>query len=301
MDEPSSRRPWTDRELCEARVLSPLRTAIDFLVCLLIIGAFIPQIIRIAVTDKNSNAGISGWYMLLLSLSATCHLATVLGTLFTKAPMFCIQEGYLRGWKGFSVIGMVFQNLGPDTPLLEGLASGDETVLSSTPVYGSNASTTPSNKVIIAVVVTHAVIIIPPAIYVMLKKLPSEHDIIILFTAQICYFIIAITGFLTSLTAIIPQIHLMVKRSQSGFGLGNLSVLGTGLQCLALIALSASLWVRFASFDPLHGHAHGPVQYFWTWYKFSGASPVGYTVLGVGQLVVLCVALAIGGRGSLYF
>ncbi|KAL3462070.1 hypothetical protein BJX64DRAFT_150033 [Aspergillus heterothallicus] len=345
--------PSRDRQACQTYALSPVRTAIDILVCLLVVGSYIPQIIRITITDRSSNAGISAWYMLLLSLSATSHLATALGALYTKWPVFCVREGYLRGWKALSAVGMVVQSvlhwlaamallgvflyfrhgrtnsmaeysplvqggdhvsigtdLGPNTPLLEGLVSSDgQAVLSSsaaTAMYGSNtasASTTtrPSNRVLLALVITHAVLLIPPAIYIMLKKIPSDDDLVVLLAAQACYIVLAITGFLTSLTAMIPQIHLIITRSQNGLGPGNLSILGTGLQSLSLFALSATQWSRFGSFDPTGGDAAGPVEYFWAWFIGVGASPVGYLVLALGQLVVFCVALGVGGRGALHW
>ncbi|KAL5337620.1 hypothetical protein BJX70DRAFT_368777 [Aspergillus crustosus] len=203
--------------------------------------------------------------------------------------------------------------LGPDTPLLEGLISGDgQAVLSSsaaTAMYGSNSNTasagtttTPSSRVLLALVITHAVLLIPPAIYIMLKKIPSDNDLLVFLAAQAWYIVLAITGFLTSLTAMIPQIHLIIARSRSGLqGPGNLSLLGTGLQSLALFALSASQWSRFGSYDPTSGGAAGPVQYFWAWFRGVGASPVGYLVLALGQLVVFCVALGVGGRGALHW
>ncbi|KAL3440259.1 hypothetical protein BJX65DRAFT_316763 [Aspergillus insuetus] len=300
------------------------------LVCVLVVGSFIPQISRIAVTDRSSNAGISGWYMVLLTLSATSHLATVLGTLFTKGPMVCVREGYLSGWQAFFALGMVVQSIlhwasamallavylhfrhgrrngsspgyvlvqgddphphypvgihpGPDTPLLEGLIAGDQqqTVTSS-----------PSNRVILAVVITHAAITLPFPIYIFLAKLPLAFgdDITPLLAARVYYIVLAFAGFFTSVTAVIPQIHLMVSRSRSGHDLGNLSVLGTGLHCLALFALGASQWVKFAVFDPMNGNSAGSGDWFWTWFWYSGASPVGYLVLGLGQLVVFCIAL----------
>jgi hypothetical protein len=88
-----------------------IKPAAHSLVCVLVVSSFIPQIIRIAVTDRSSNAGISGWYMVLLTLSTTPHLATALGTLFTKGPMVCVREGYLRGWQAFSALGMVVQSI----------------------------------------------------------------------------------------------------------------------------------------------------------------------------------------------
>jgi hypothetical protein len=314
-----------------------MKPAWHSLVCVLIVGSFIPQIIRIAVTDRSSDAGISGWYMVLLTLSATSHLATVLGTLFTKGPMVCVREGYLRGWQAFSALGMVVQSIlhwacsvallavylyfrhgrrsgssagyvlvqgdddphahypvgivdpGPDTPLLEGLIAGDEQ---------QAVTSSPSNRAILAVVITHAVITLPFPVYIFLAKLPLAFgdDITPLLAAQVYYIVLAFAGFFTSVTAVIPQIHLMVSRSRSGLGsgLGNLSVLGTGLQCVALFALGASQWVKFAVFDPTDGNSAGLGDWFWTWFRYSGASPVGYLVLGLGQLVVFSVALGIG-------
>ncbi|KAL3483398.1 hypothetical protein BJX62DRAFT_244929 [Aspergillus germanicus] len=348
--------PDLARQECQNYALSPLRIALDLLVCVLVVGSFIPQIIRIAVTDRSSDAGISGWYMVLLTLSATSHLATVLGTLFTKGPMVCVREGYLRGWQAFSALGMVVQSIlhwayamallavylhfrhvrrngssagyvlvqddddahphypvgivcpGPDTLPLDGLIAGDQqqTVLSSPAIYGSGTSS-PSNRVILAVVITHAAITLPFPIYIFLAKLPLafSDDITPLLAAQVYYIVLAFAGFFTSVTAVIPQIHLMVSRSRSGLDLdlGNLSVYGTGLQCLALFALGASQWVKFAVFDPTDGHSAGPGDWFWTWFRYSGASPVGYLVLGLGQLVVFCVALwGIGtGREGLHW
>jgi hypothetical protein len=189
---------------------------------------------------------------------------------------------------------------GPDTPLLVGLLiAGDQqqTVTSS-----------PSNRVILAVVITHAVITLPFPNYIFLAKLPVAFgdDITPLLAAQVYYIVLAFAGFFTSVTAVIPQIHLMVSRWRSGLdlGLGNLSVLGTGLQCLALFALGASQWVKFALFDPTDGHSAGPGDWFWTWFRYSGALPVGYLVLGLGQLVVFCVALGLGigaGRETLHW
>ncbi|KAL4874385.1 hypothetical protein BJY04DRAFT_203993 [Aspergillus karnatakaensis] len=95
-------------------------------------------------------------------------------------------------------------DLGLDTPLLEGLVSSYGqamlSLLAGTAMYGRNttspgATTTPSDRVLLAVIITHPVILIPPAIYIMLKEIPSDRDLVVL-AAQAWYIGLLITGFL---------------------------------------------------------------------------------------------------------
>ncbi|KAL2817649.1 hypothetical protein BJX63DRAFT_429692 [Aspergillus granulosus] len=313
---------------CENQPISLLRTIIDLLICILVIGALAPQIVRFAIIDRSSGTGVSGWYMILLTPSANVHLAARTGGTFTKASYDCIRNGNLSGWKGLSALIMCLQVLVHwiaaitllviyvysrhghsndyeyySVPTHDGDAGarGSQLELSEQPSTPSVYSTTtaPSNTAIVAIVATHAVIVIPPALYILLHKVPVYDDVGFGLFQQLLYMVLAITGIITSVAAPVPQVYLMVSRSSEGLGLGNLSVLSTGLQILAYAALCVSqcarLWFWYTNDDI------GLTRAFLFWLLDVSGPAVTYGVLALGQLVVLGVALLFGREhGSLY-
>jgi hypothetical protein len=161
----------------------------------------------------------------------------------------------------------------------------------STPsVYST--TTAPSNTAIVAIVATHAVIVIPPALYILLHKLPVYDNMGFGLFQQFLYIVLTITGLVTSVAAPIPQVYLMVSRFSEGLGLGNLSVLSAGLQVVAYAALCVSqcarLWFWYT------GEDIGLTRAFLWWFLDVSGPAVTYGVLALGQLIVLCVALGFG-------
>jgi hypothetical protein len=116
-------------------------------------------------------------------------------------------------------------------------------------------------------------------------------------------------GLLASLTAAIPQIHLMVTRycgNGNTYDQGSLSLLRLGLQVVALIALAASKGWRMRPLplgpDPQPG-ADDVVIWSLEWclgFFLFGGLAAGWVALAVCQLLVLCVALGLGaGEGRI--
>jgi hypothetical protein len=117
-----------------------------------------------------------------------------------------------------------------------------------------------------------------------------------------------ITGLFTSLTAFIPQIHLMLTRPRDGlpFGQGSLSTLSLGLQVITFTLLAASQgWRTRPRPLPRPSNAESWIQPVQTWSRnwwfgffFQGGLAAGWLALAVSQLVVLCVALGLGSRAG---
>ncbi|KAF9885225.1 hypothetical protein FE257_000585 [Aspergillus nanangensis] len=208
------------------------------------------------MTDRPSNEGISGWYIILVTISANTHLAARTGGVFTKVSYDCIRNGDLRGWKAFSAILMLLQILMHWVATITLLAvyvsfrrrhndqtyfpapasdpgrPSEDSVLQPVDNYSQDTiysdSTTPSNRAILSTVITHAVIIFSPALWILLNKLPVYGTIGFGFFQQGFYLVLAVFGLVSSFVSAIPQIYLMVSRYHAGLGLGSLSVLSLG-------------------------------------------------------------------------
>ncbi|KAL3480468.1 hypothetical protein BJX99DRAFT_254459 [Aspergillus californicus] len=317
---------------CENQPLPPLRVALDLAVCLVVAGSYIPQLVRIAISNQPSN-GISGWYMILLMVSATAHLSARAAGIFTKATYDCIRNGNLSSWQGFSALLMLLQVLvqwicaiillavylafrhgssasNPYSPLSAESMEADPEVpygafqnlsatrqsaqqLTGSPVYPDTSP--PANLVILVIVITHAVVVVPPALYILFNKEPFDGSLGFIIFHQIYFIVLSTTGLLTSIASVIPQVYLMASRFHAGLGLGNLSVLGTGLQVLSFAALCISQCARLWFWHNDRGPPDQPPFTFWMWFASISGPAVSYGVLALVQLVVFCVALGIRG------
>lgn len=326
-----------DSDICATQVQTPFRTTIDVyaalhrspihvtdiaissLVCLFIAGSYIPQLIQIATNDRIANAGISGWYLILLTASATTHLAARIENSYSYLPYRCIRLGELKGAKAFSALLVFFQPLVQWVAAITllavyvafrtrdssyGTGAGNEKS-AATPDSSADENDypvpSPSSAAILAIVLTHAAILLPSALY-LLEQLVFEENIdlvAIAFLDQIYGLFLLVTGLLTSLIAPIPQIYLMVARSRSNLDQGSLSVLGLGLQVIAFLALAVSQGLRMKGLSDAEDA--GNIRLQWLMFFFSSGLGAGWIALGFSQLLVVAVALGLGvGSGHIY-
>ncbi|KAL4882935.1 hypothetical protein BJY04DRAFT_217018 [Aspergillus karnatakaensis] len=296
--------------LCSLEIQTPLATSFHLLITLLVAVSYIPQLIQII--NDSSTAGISGWYIILLTISAITHFATRLKSLYSITPWACFRHGELKGFDLFSSLVVHIQAF---THWLAAL------ILLSVYVWFHNhpetnqrndTGSTPSTTTILAIVLTHLAIILPPAIYLLHLLTLTEDDDTNIIAINILYgAALRTTGTLTSLTAAIPQIHLMVSRYQQfgdTFDQGSLSLLGLGLQVLAFTALGISQGWRMrerqlpAPPGPRPDHEIWiPQITVWSWDWWYGffvlrGLAAGWFMLAGCQLVVLAVALGLGGQ-----
>ncbi|KAL2817979.1 hypothetical protein BDW59DRAFT_165685 [Aspergillus cavernicola] len=156
--------------LCDSEVQSPFATAIHLLVGLFIIASYIPQFIRITTTSAGTT-GISGWYIILLTTSATSHFAARIKNLNTSFAWGCFRRGDLQGFNAFSALVIYLQAF---------IHWAAAITLLAFYVYfrndaHSSPSSSPSNPVILGIVLTHAAIVIPPAIYLLQLIIHEDH------------------------------------------------------------------------------------------------------------------------------
>jgi len=332
-----------DFDLCATQVQTPFRTTVDVyealhrslihvadiaissLVCLFIAGSYIPQLIQIATNDHIANAGISGWYLILLTASATTHLAARIANSYSYLPYRCVRLGELKGAKPFSALLVFFQ------PLVQWMAAitllavyvafrtrdssydtgaGNEksaaaTLPPTTPDSRADENdypvSSPSSPAILAIVLTHAAVLLPSALY-LLEQLVFEENIdlvAIAFLDQIYGLFLLITGLLISLITPIPQIYLMVARSRANLDQGSLSILGLGLQVIAFLVLAVSqgLRMKWAS----DAEDAGNIRLQWSMFFFSSGLGAGWIALAFSQLLVVAVSLGLRmGSGHIY-
>ncbi|CEL02095.1 hypothetical protein ASPCAL01670 [Aspergillus calidoustus] len=173
------------------------------------------------------------------------------------------------------------------------------------------SATSPSNSAIRAIVLTHAAITLPSALCLLQQMTDKEgpfNNTFIFILHTFLEVFLQITGLLTSLTAFIPQIHLMLTRPRDGlpFGQGSLSTLSLGLQVITFTLLAASQgWRTRPRPLPRPSNAESWIQPVQTWSRnwwfgffFQGGLAAGWLALAVSQLVVLCVALGLGSRAG---
>ncbi|KAL3459653.1 hypothetical protein BJX64DRAFT_291001 [Aspergillus heterothallicus] len=159
-------------------------------------------------------------------------------------------------------------------------------------------SATPSNTVILAMVATHAVIVLLIALYILFNKEPIDGSWNFIILHQVFFIVLSVTGLLTSLTSVIPQLYLLISRFHTGLDLGNLSILGTGLQALAFTALCISQCARLWFWRNDQDQSVQPPLTFWSWFAGVSGPAVSYGVLAAVQVVVSCVAMGLReGRG----
>ncbi|KAK2757691.1 hypothetical protein FQN54_004660 [Arachnomyces sp. PD_36] len=306
---------------CESHVQSPLLTIFDILICLLVAASYIPQLSRIAVDRQTT--GISPWYIVLVTISSSTHLAARLVNGYGQLAVDCVRGGQLSGWKAFSAL-VIYLQLAVQwicavvllvlyVRFRDGNQDGDSpedapaTQTDTGDSYVSAQDQEPcdavphaamSNKAILATVITHAVIILPVAFTLFILGRPDDDqegfgsEMGYAFAQQILHATFALSGLATSLSSAVPAVHLIVARSRSGYGLGSLSVVGLGLQFLAFVALGVSQGVRLGW--PRVGDASDPPLSVYAWFLLVNGPAVGFVALGVGQLVVMGVALRFG-------
>ncbi|KAL2821003.1 hypothetical protein BDW59DRAFT_164408 [Aspergillus cavernicola] len=288
-------------EPCSLHIQTPLATAIHLLITLFVAPSYIPQLIKIATNDRTGNAGISGWYIILLTTSATAHLAARIKDLYSMVYL----QAFIYWAAAITLLAFYVSFRTQNTP------SNDNE--GSTSPAATTAS--PSNATILTIVLTHAAILLPIAVYLLeliTQRLDEGPDSVLLVLNSAYGIILRITGTLTSLTATIPQIHLMVTRyrnNRNNFDQGSLSLLGLCLQVVAFIALAGSQgWRMRVLPPPPDAPAWYPRRTVWAWdwwaaFFFFGGLAVGWVALAVCQLLVLCVALGLGGgagKGRIY-
>ncbi|KAL4868927.1 hypothetical protein BDV12DRAFT_185627 [Aspergillus spectabilis] len=286
-------------DLCAPQAQSPFATAIHLylllstyfaisfkitkrsfsLVALLVAICYVPQLIKIAINNHTENLSEYGYY-------------------FTWT---CFRDGNLQGFGAFSAFVIYLQafiHWAAAIVLLACYVSFRTQRLPSNEASPTLASS-PSNPAILAIVLTHAAIIIPAAIYILklwLQMLePEDTDLVVLFCFSSLYGIfLRITGILASLAAFIPQVQLMLARSrENSLEQGSLSLLSLGLQVIALTALAVSQGWRVG---PLPNDLQDSIWSVEWWYHFLliGGLAAGWIALALSQLVVLCVALGLG-------
>ncbi|KAL3447837.1 hypothetical protein BJX65DRAFT_276117 [Aspergillus insuetus] len=307
---------------CSHEVQAPLATTIDLLITLLLAASYIPQLIEITA---HGTENISGWYVILLTTSATSHLATRARSVFTCSAYACFRHGELKGfdllsalvvyiqaivhWVVASILLAVFVSIRsrnqPPTPGTSTKTPSKNKELSGANQSGTpSATTSPSNATVLAIVLTHAVVILPLAIYFLdLITRTEDDDPTIIFFNCLYGILLRITGILTSLTAEIPQVKLMVNRPRDNGGNFNqgssLSLFGLGLQVIAFIALSASQGWRARDCPSWYSWRSVWTWDWWMKFLVGGGMAASWMALAICQLVVLCVALGLGvGVGS---
>ncbi|KAL2826696.1 hypothetical protein BDW59DRAFT_160887 [Aspergillus cavernicola] len=296
---------------CGSQVQTPFATAIHLFVGLFVAASYIPQLIQIATNDHTGNAGISGWYIILLTTSASSHLASRIKNINSGFTWRCFRDGDLQGFDPFFALVVYLQAFIHWAAAIALLAVYVSFRTRTTPGNEAHATIpSPSNPVILAIVLIHAAIILPPALYLLELITQERHeDDAVLFVKNSIYgILLRITGIFTSLTAAIPQIHLMVTRSRiNNLDQGSLSLLSLGLQIIAFTALAGSQgWRMRLPPPPPDALDAAPESVTWSveWWAiifvFSGLGALWVT-LAVSQLLVLCVALGLGaGEGRIH-
>ncbi|KAJ0419137.1 hypothetical protein BJY00DRAFT_286369 [Aspergillus carlsbadensis] len=292
---PPSPHPMPLRN-CALEVQPPLETIIHLLIALLVAASYIPQLIKITSTGTEN---ISGWYIILLTASATANLATRIRSIITCGAWACFKHGEVKGfrllsallvylqaivhWIAALILLAVFvsyrsknQSSAAATNISTRSNTKDETsgpTGQATPPSATTSSA-PSNVAVLAVVLTHAALTLPLAVYLNLITRTEDDDIEHIFFSLLYGALLRITSILTSLTAAIPQIKLMAAQSRANSHVSNssqgssssssssLSLLGAGLQVIAFIALAASQGWRARDRGSEYS---GRMDWIWDW------------------------------------
>jgi hypothetical protein len=205
-----------------------------------------------------------------------------------------LQNRELRGWKAFYALLVYIP------PLLQWIA----TMLLYIAfvvfvIFGHQAQkkegdgsriATPSSTAILAIVCTHAGFFLPLSTYILLQVFNEVNDFSFVWAAAQAYlevFMVA-TGLPAAVVSAVLQIWLMITRSRSRLGLGDLSVLSLRLQVFTLAMLAVAQYLR----SPW-GTGTGS-QPLYTWVCFMNPAGIGYAALALSQLLVLGVALGLG-------
>ncbi|KAL2812900.1 hypothetical protein BDW59DRAFT_155059 [Aspergillus cavernicola] len=297
--------------LCALEIQSGFDTTIHVLISLCVAASYIPQLIQIATNDQTGNAAISGWYIVLLTTSASAHLAARVNNHISSKAWRCIRGRELEGFNAFSaalVFVQPFIHWASAIILLAFYASYRTKVTPRGKSGDEDTSHTPSpsNPVLLAVVLTHAAILLPLACYSLQQySTHGNENIFVASMNAINAATVLVTGMLTSLTAAIPQIRLMVVQSrEDSRAQGSLSTLGLGLQVIAFTALAVSQGWRMrlpppppADIFPWSQPAVGS-RGWWGHFLFERGLAAGWLALAVSQLLVMCVALGLGKGGG---
>ncbi|KAL4877435.1 hypothetical protein BJY04DRAFT_222183 [Aspergillus karnatakaensis] len=225
---------------------SPFAGPAGLFVCLLVPASYIPQLIDIAKSHQAAHSAISGWYIILLSISATAHLAARLDSIHSFSVWQCVRHGEIKGLKGVYVLVryiQLFVRWVAAMILLAFYVAFCTGASSRQEGYASTAA--PSNTAILAIVLSHAVITLPSALYHLHKNTDEDgpfNDIVICLLQASLQTFLQITGILTSLMAFIPQIHLMLTRPRDGRSSNqdSPSTISLGFQAIAFTLLAVS-------------------------------------------------------------
>ncbi|KAL2785320.1 hypothetical protein BJX66DRAFT_347591 [Aspergillus keveii] len=282
--------------------LSNTHPTLTSLVAILIAGSYIQQFILTATHDPRGNGAISGWYIILLTVSASSHFAARIGHCYSYWAYKCVRAGELKRYEAFSALLVFIQPLvhwvvyrtrddpvtitSPDPAIIK-TALLTTTEPTRSPSMTEYPITSPSNQVILAVTLSHAAITLPISIALLVH---FEENLVTALANQVYGHLLVATGTLTSLTACIPQVYLMATTTRLSLQnaeqeqaqeVGSLSTLTLGLQVLGCLALAGS---------------QGRRMKWCTWTLFFGGPVAGWLALAVSQLVVLGFALRGGGR-----
>jgi hypothetical protein len=265
-------------------------------VCLLLVGSYIPQLLQIAAVEDPGNSGISVWYIILLSLTASTLIACRTVNFYTQDVYDKLRRRELRGWKAFSAL------LHYIPPLVQWVAAASlYLTFVAFLVFGYHGQggdgdrarkATPSNTAILATVCAYSGFVVPLSACVVVF---NDGELHWAFAQAWIQVLLAAIGTPLALVSGVPQMLLIVARSRSGVGLGNLSVLGLGLQVLAFAVLAVAQRLRSPWETP---DSMRRWYSLYMWVVFVNPAGVGYAALALSQLLVLGVALGIGRAGG---
>ncbi|KAK2855539.1 hypothetical protein FQN49_005092 [Arthroderma sp. PD_2] len=287
---------------------------LDALTLLLIIGSFVPQLVAI-VTGTNT-AGISPWYILLLTITSSTLLLSRASNAYTLPLYWGIRDGLLGGWKALYVLLIfieVFVQWACTVALLGiYLTFRNDQESPDYPPHHVGLS----NRAILGIGITYLMITLGVTLaFFITASSKNSHSIPYRGIQHTCQAILTPFGLGTALTSAIPQIHLIIIRYHSGRGLGSLSILSLGLQFLAFVVLGVSQGLRLYSISE-SGHSwmtvdvdepRWPARHWWDTVlciPWVGAilllfgTMVVSVALGLSQLVLFSVALGIGRSRS---
>jgi hypothetical protein len=288
---------------------------IPSLVTLFVAASYTPQLVKIRASNAG-DAGISGWYIILLTTSAATHFATRIKNLYSSFAWACFRDGELAGFNLFSALVIYLQAFihwaAAIILLVFYISFRTPTRALATDAKNrpiSPTASSPSNTTILAIVLTHAVVVLPLAIHFLdlLTREGGYDDVNVIVDSFVVGLLFRFTGLLTSLTSAIPQIRNLVTRYRANgntFDRGSLSLLGLGLQAVAFLALGASQGWRMRPLPPdpdTRPRADNIVIWsldWWGWLFLVAGLAAGWAALALSQLLVLCVALGLGERGT---
>ncbi|KAL2823035.1 hypothetical protein BJX63DRAFT_3944 [Aspergillus granulosus] len=77
----------------------------------LVVASYIQQLLQIAKNDRCGNGAISDWYITLMAVSASSHLAARIENRFSYWAYRYVRTGDLKGFDAFSALVVFLQLL----------------------------------------------------------------------------------------------------------------------------------------------------------------------------------------------